>query len=808
MALDSPVRRLEDDDAKIPLSGVRAEFRTALRAEIEAAEQRSARSTTVLEAGRRLGRIADAVQYVFAAPSAISVPSDSPGELLIEGLPPLKAVVVCVEGLEVTVSVSHEIGDCVPRAALRRDLLLAPRRLVDRIEEAGSEPNPAGDRLLGDVPASGTPTMVDDALLDNSHRVALRSSLGRDITLICGPPGMRKTQTIGSIGAHLYRQRRSVLLVSYTSGAVDQALEEIAQQLGAELEEGALLRLGTPSVQRVRAREDLLLDAVVWNQTAELREHEARLRAQKADTQRDIAESERMIKVAAWAPEARANLADFLFRITALHSTETAARRLAGEIARGAIGEAELLARLAEAQAAAGATAQVRRLRAELPRLTAELDAAREAVDSANAAVTQARWNLDKALELDPLVARERAMPPLAEQRHAVETLAAQEAKARKEAEAARVTVAQAVLTQATAASGKRIQRRFTGFRLRIGSRKVIAQRRAQLAGAKARLEDVSGHRRRAAAVLAELEQLDRQLAPWRKFHLAAKPEAQLRSREVEHSLAVATETRLEQRRADTLSKLAEAAYAVKHFRELRAAQPEGVVARLEPRQAELSRLRERQRETEHRAEASRKTLDADLSTSLVTIERLGLGHGACLNSAEERFVQVALAHAEARRLATEVDVASLHAGIAASRHELDAIDRAVVRVDEELGGTRQAVIAKARVIATTITRLYVGSELQGRRFDTVILDEAPMAPIPALWIAARLADANVVVLGDHKQPPPIRLSEHPLADKWLGQNIFDASRAPPAADHAIPLPHFIQLNELADRTPDAQHSV
>jgi len=75
------------------------------------------------------------------------------------------------------------------------------------------------------------------------------------------------------------------------------------------------------------------------------------------------------------------------------------------------------------------------------------------------------------------------------------------------------------------------------------------------------------------------------------------------------------------------------------------------------------------------------------------------------------------------------------------------------------------------------------------------------MAPIPALWIAARLADANVVVLGDLKQPPPIRLSEHPLADKWLGQNIFDASRARPAADHANPLPHFIQLDNLADRT-------
>src|SRR5215211_7462574 len=97
MALDSPVRRREDEEAEVPLSGVRAEFRTALRAEIEAAKRAVAASATALEAGRRMGRLADAVLYVFSAPSAISVASDSPGELIIEGFPPLEAVVVSVE---------------------------------------------------------------------------------------------------------------------------------------------------------------------------------------------------------------------------------------------------------------------------------------------------------------------------------------------------------------------------------------------------------------------------------------------------------------------------------------------------------------------------------------------------------------------------------------------------------------------------------------------------------------------------------------------------------------------------------------
>lgn len=66
--------------------------------------------------------------------------------------------------------------------------------------------------------------------------------------------------------------------------------------------------------------------------------------------------------------------------------------------------------------------------------------------------------------------------------------------------------------------------------------------------------------------------------------------------------------------------------------------------------------------------------------------------------------------------------------------------------------------------MATTLTRAYLRDSIQLRRFDTVVLDEASMAPIPALWIAASLADKNAVVVGDYKQLPPIVVSEHDLA--------------------------------------------
>jgi hypothetical protein len=802
MAPGSSVRRCEDGEAEIPLSGVRAEFRTALRAEIEATKRVVVPSAMALKAGRRTGRLAGVVQYVFSAEPAISVPSDSPAELVVEGLPPVEATVVSVEGLDVTVSVAVELGDRVARAVLRRDPVMALRCLLARIEQAGSGPNPAGDRLLGEMPASGAPEVIDDALLDSVQAAALGSGLGRDITFICGPSGTGKTRMIGSIGAHLYRRGRSVLVVSHTTRAVDQALVEIVQQLGGELVRGALLRLGIPCDRRLLEREDLLLDAIVWKRQAQLREREARLRAQRAGMRERIAECERLIGVAAWAVEGRAELAGFLSRLDALHSRETTARRLVEEATRAASGEAGLLARLAGAQAAARAAHEARRLCAQLARLAAELDAARSAVAVADAAVARARRDLEKAVELEPLVTRERALPPLAEQRHAVAALAGREAEAQREADAATARLREAEEAHASASGARAPTRRPRDVVSQVRFRRVVARRRAWAAAAQARLAAIAGRLAPASAVLAELEDLERRLAPFRKLDSAAKQEAQLQRREAERRLAAARQTRLDLRRETAEQQLADAAAAVERFRELSAGEPLGLVARIEPQLAQLRQLRKRLRETEQRALELRKALDADLSLRLAAIENLGLGHGLTRESAEERFVELALAQSEATRLATEIDAAAAQAEVMTARRELGAMDTELARIDPELEAIRHSAIADAGVVATTLTRVYLRNELHDRRFDTVILDEASLAPIPALWIAARLADANVVVVGDPKQPPPIKQSEHPLANRWLGRDIFDASRVRSAPDRGMQPSPFMQLSEGADTIP------
>ena len=106
----------------------------------------------------------------------------------------------------------------------------------------------------------------------------------------------------------------------------------------------------------------------------------------------------------------------------------------------------------------------------------------------------------------------------------------------------------------------------------------------------------------------------------------------------------------------------------------------------------------------------------------------------------------------------------------------------------------RQAVLS-AQIVGTTLAKSYLSDTLRSRTFDTVILDEASMASIPALWCAALLAEKNVVIVGDFLQLPPIVMANTPVAQKWLGQDIFFHSGMLEAIKDRRPQ-NFIMLND------------
>jgi superfamily I DNA and/or RNA helicase len=111
-----------------------------------------------------------------------------------------------------------------------------------------------------------------------------------------------------------------------------------------------------------------------------------------------------------------------------------------------------------------------------------------------------------------------------------------------------------------------------------------------------------------------------------------------------------------------------------------------------------------------------------------------------------------------------------------------------IALLNKELEELEDKVIKDAVVIATTLTRSYSSEVILKREYDCVIIDEASMAPLPALWCAAGLAKKKVVIVGDFYQLPPIIKhkvqaenrdekeikEEEALIDKWLRKDIFE----------------------------------
>lgn len=94
---------------------------------------------------------------------------------------------------------------------------------------------------------------------------------------------------------------------------------------------------------------------------------------------------------------------------------------------------------------------------------------------------------------------------------------------------------------------------------------------------------------------------------------------------------------------------------------------------------------------------------------------------------------------------------------------------RALIKIEEDI------LIRRAGVVCCTLARLVTATNMADLPlFDIVILDEASMSSIPFAALAAMHSKRTVVYAGDFRQLPPIVQAETPLAERWLGRDVFD----------------------------------
>src|SRR5206468_8129115 len=99
-------------------------------------------------------------------------------------------------------------------------------------------------------------------------------------------------------GECLYAMDRSLLLVSHTNTAVDQALLRIGEAINdEELRNGAVFRIGQPRDQRLAETEDLLLSTHVHRRSEEMVARRKELEAIRAERGLDLKALERLIEL-------------------------------------------------------------------------------------------------------------------------------------------------------------------------------------------------------------------------------------------------------------------------------------------------------------------------------------------------------------------------------------------------------------------------------------------------------------------------------------------------------------------------------
>jgi hypothetical protein len=102
-----------------------------------------------------------------------------------------------------------------------------------------------------------------------------------------------------------------------------------------------------------------------------------------------------------------------------------------------------------------------------------------------------------------------------------------------------------------------------------------------------------------------------------------------------------------------------------------------------------------------------------------------------------------------------------------------DAILARLAEINQLLDEIQKKIVSEARLVATTLTKTFTAKQFPDTPFDTLILDEASMAPLPHLYWAASRCRGQITIVGDFLQLPPVCIAREETARRWLGRSLF-----------------------------------
>ena len=121
---------------------------------------------------------------------------------------------------------------------------------------------------------------------------------------------------------------------------------------------------------------------------------------------------------------------------------------------------------------------------------------------------------------------------------------------------------------------------------------------------------------------------------------------------------------------------------------------------------------------------------------------------------------------------------------------KLSQTEDQILEIQKGMIRNERQIVRRARVVLATMANTYVNRLLANERFDVVVVEEAGMAVLPAVFYCTSLARTRSILVGDPKQLPPIVQSGDPYVHRAMGRNIFEVFASAGSADS-----HTVLLN-------------
>ena len=757
----------QQSSERVELTGMLAEFREALEDEI-AAIKKNGQSFILLHSGQKIDSYGEESWYRFRIKHTLSFPADIPCKLLI-GNSQYDITIINYDESSITISTKSSLPVTINKAILENVSTILIKRMITCIEENAETNNSVGMRMLS-----------PDRISHHSHRIftyedltlncnntpsqndAIVSALSNDITFIWGPPGTGKTSVIGQIINELYKHNRTALVLSHTNAATDGAIEkaDLAYYSAHTSEDTAypILRIGLPS-RPMPSRVLLPHHVAFWGK--KWLEQKVFLEQQQFELNQRLSVILPLIAKAVWVNGNKLNLIkDLLQNIKKCTEATGTAQNAIDKIK---VKLQQEKSAHPEYRLYSDTLKIIEQKKSAFSAILEQINNERSFIHALSQRVQYAQNEIEKHCEYEQLCAQEsRSM--------SIQFLQNEISATKAHISSLNTKISDLKATQAAA------QQVIENYEKRGAITKLLF-RKSAVSQAQITLRDTNIKLPKIESELLQLHNLLQEYTHRLDMVVALKQQIKANARSL-------TKNHWEKELVLLQAKITQKEAILNAFN----AQLSLLRKEICDIERELDNIKssfDTIRNLEGQLCNEEKHLERIQSICTTNIKRCSeylAEECSCCNAFHYTPTESENAplFEELSRLLIAVKDELSSSDIDLIREEKGVIEKQLTEISYQLREIakkeqecEKQAIMNAKIIGTTLTTAYLHNILRERKFDTVIFDEASMASIPILWCASYLAEKNIVIIGDFLQLPPIVMATTPIAQKWLGKDIF-----------------------------------